>query len=1704
MLDQVSFEIITYDFYFTLNILFCRCVIDNFKGDSLPEEIINLDSDSELEIEEPVQTPQHMETRSWYCECLKSIERKYPESFDEVVKNIMRSQSSKNTKTSLKNILGLLPSTSHGVGTGSSMFENLYSHHPKIRLAAVNYIVAKSHEIDISKNELLKNSILERLKDENPHVFKAVLGLKLNILLSIVSWPELQNILITTLNKSYKDPDRWLIAVPNALKLLCSSYSETDELKILCSIFPFLFPKHDNELHKVHTIIRSNFGSNCKFIKKLAERIDKSNNSKSICTHVFTFLEENDELNALHLIDILKESTDKSDVNKFISLLLLTSSLKKDIHVENSCLILEYALELLLDTDIKALKKTTHLNKDNLQLYISKCYKGVLPVDIFIYFLNGLIRSTNINQIQSLNLSNYNASSKFLISLFEILITGCSVTDNDIVIQYAHVINNFFAKYGSSIDKKCEFISYFFNSLNLESNTSNKNIIINSELQVRCLRVAKALLKKTNDCLDVILNSSIFLQNVLITLTNPIICIRKICMDIIQVLLKKCEDNNKEHYYLLSQLIIHKEEILLDHEQLPLVLFLILSPESDTKKSERSQKSEGLKLIYRYITDKNNPLHLSSAMLKIFSLVNSEEILNDASNLALDVLEYGKNNDKPLDNNRSLIIQNIIHRINKQTVKVINQNSAIWTFILKCLQYHNIHVTLGKEISNICKLLLDQIDNDIFLNIPKSLHASLISCVIDTATDSEMPTIISSASKFMKRIELDGNLIQNELQIMRDVKNPDVEGKDTTKRRSRRINVAPSPALLLTRQWKRGVTLLEFVQNKKKINDVENMLPMVFDVLKRCLEFDIQAPVEYTKQLLLSCILHCCNKLSVDQHKLKELPENIFNIELVVQCIRATSNPQTHHHALMLLCQMAEIVPEQVLHNMMAIFTFMGSSVLRHDDAYSFQIITKLIESVIPKLIEHSLDEMNEERATKLEKYIVPLLRVFVAVLLDVPEHRRIPLYKKLIDTLSPEHFLWLFLGLVFEAQVLHGENNKDKASQRRLDIASTLTREYPPNVIIHSCNKLLIYVKTLPIEKENIGSASINNALIFNYNYHTPKQLRHFKYTLITFVSGLISSPLFMNTIAVLKEAEMSKLETLYKTMIVNTLTLIQLLSKINDKNMGTPQSKYWKVMLHHAYDILDSVNGLLSADMFLLVIKGLMSHNLHTVRRKAMELLINRLQHNITFFDNCNKETLFGVLEPLTKVVETINNKEFMENGNTLEIEMNQQTALLAIKLLSKLLGPIQPIKFKPILILVTGFTAESNNIQQNVLSSVVLCLAELCNNLGSSAIENIPNIMPALINILKTKTKEEGTVELLLLSTITALQKIIECLALFLSPYLEKILYELAVLEYKFHQENQQNSQFQYKLKTISSKISSAIAPRVLIPAVKESYLKLIKKRNYNAIAFVMNTLSESFANISNADFTAHQKDLTNFFLDALQFRCEITEDDISESDIQNVEEHIFKAFVTLVLKLSESSFKPLYYRLFDWAATSSLNKNRSITFYRLSNRIAESLKGLFVLFAGCFINNACVLLDSCNVIKTDVLYFEEPEKCIILVESIMKTFYSVFLYDSQNFINKEKFEIIMQPLVDQLENNLGDLKELRNRARCVIIPCISQLAVASADDSLWKQLNYQVLLKTRHASSEIRSAFTLLIYFSYIFIIYTHDILLGFVVWIQRVK
>lgn len=92
--------------------------------------------------------------------------------------------------------------------------------------------------------------------------------------------------------------------------------------------------------------------------------------------------------------------------------------------------------------------------------------------------------------------------------------------------------------------------------------------------------------------------------------------------------------------------------------------------------------------------------------------------------------------------------------------------------------------------------------------------------------------------------------------------------------------------------------------------------------------------------------------------------------------------------------------------------------------------------------------------------------------------------------------------------------------------------------------------------------------------------------------------------------------------------------------------------------------------------------------------------------------------------------------------------------------------------------------------------------------------------------------------------------------------------------------------------------------------------------------MDVLAESFQ--KGGQFSP---ELTHLFLSVFDFRC--TADNVNEEQILLVENYVIDALCKIVLKCSETTFRPFYHKLYDWGVIASKEqskKDRIITYYR----------------------------------------------------------------------------------------------------------------------------------------------------------------------------
>jgi U3 small nucleolar RNA-associated protein 10 len=120
--------------------------------------------------------------------------------------------------------------------------------------------------------------------------------------------------------------------------------------------------------------------------------------------------------------------------------------------------------------------------------------------------------------------------------------------------------------------------------------------------------------------------------------------------------------------------------------------------------------------------------------------------------------------------------------------------------------------------------------------------------------------------------------------------------------------------------------------------------------------------------------------------------------------LKAAINPQTYHQSLLLLAQLGPLVPDQLVHNVIPIFTFMGANVLQRDDAYSLRVVDQTLDSIVPALVKAMQKSASGREGLLAE--LKDLLRAFTDAAAHVPRHRRINLFVRLVETLGAKEFL--------------------------------------------------------------------------------------------------------------------------------------------------------------------------------------------------------------------------------------------------------------------------------------------------------------------------------------------------------------------------------------------------------------------------------------------------------------------------------------------------------------------------------------------------------------------------------------------------------------------------------------------------------------------------------------------------------------------------
>jgi hypothetical protein len=248
----------------------------------------------------------------------------------------------------------------------------------------------------------------------------------------------------------------------------------------------------------------------------------------------------------------------------------------------------------------------------------------------------------------------------------------------------------------------------------------------------------------------------------------------------------------------------------------------------------------------------------------------------------------------------------------------------------------------------------------------------------------------------------------------------------------------------------------------------------------------------YLEIICLNCLLsiYKVNKL-LNKSK---LDKSKFNIELLMQILQtndkiAEKNTQfvdrinVQEHILLLLSEIASIFPDKVLEHVLIMFVFVGNKLARKDDSFSFQIINKIIKTILPSIVNsvNSTQMINngkpEYQVTKLENnsaeteckegrlvktinviqrhqkelpyvssLVCKILQSFVVALPHIPAHRKTIIFNQLLQIIGLKDYLWITIVqsidhyLVQSNDLLDFTNNLQEVTTKQQQLLSSQT----------------------------------------------------------------------------------------------------------------------------------------------------------------------------------------------------------------------------------------------------------------------------------------------------------------------------------------------------------------------------------------------------------------------------------------------------------------------------------------------------------------------------------------------------------------------------------------------------------------------------------------------------------------------------------------
>ena len=818
---------------------------------------------------------------------------------------------------------------------------------------------------------------------------------------------------------------------------------------------------------------------------------------------------------------------------------------------------------------------------------------------------------------------------------------------------------------------------------------------------------------------------------------------------------------------------------------------------------------------------------------------------------------------------------------------------------------------------------------------------------------------------------------------------------------------------------------------KCKLRNIEATIPLYFQILsvlhKWTEDIDVVS-LDYNNNLLFSLMTESLKAVS----PLKvSIFESTFDVLLIIRTIQNSTNVHVQVQGYLLLSEAARLMPDRIIHNIMPIFTFMGTSMVRNDDGYSFKVILQAIETLVPPLINI---EGVERPVVSL---ISSVLQVFVDAHPHIPSHRRLALYSHLTDVLGASHYLYLLVVLLLL------KDSPDQSTVRaRTSFAKSLLANFD---VVTQLSTVLGLSQFL----DKLVSFNISTKKTMDYNEDTiilqdltNQQISDFATQIIKFESSYIHNKLFVKKVTSARNEATAVDKYLCEVIELG----LHYLEKSADMIPNTP-----------LIELIDNVLIILPIERFVEVFKRIPDK----FEASTVDIMLQVLSKRLNCWFERNQLSSLHQLSDLSSLLIKLSCEQ-------LSSVSGRKLALNSLKLIVQALGPNALEKFRRMgRRLMRSVQSDCDNSMFEVIGDKLMVISELVVILNVQLVPSLPDLVPYLIERYHISLSHNLSTDTSVIGCLSVLTQMLCYLAKFLNPYLP----DLISLSIDSSSLSQERGEPFILLETVRRSIAEYVPFRILLSNV----ITLIPgiETEPDRLTNLLSILEESLLRVDKSELLNSHKALNEILIHTLEFRTNVsTENEV----ISRVEEACGNVYVNFVLKLSERLFKPLYLQLREWATNEESATQRLVPFYLLSYKLANKLKSIFSIYLIYFVENVVEVLTRTHsdTQPEDQLFSEDDELTSDLLNKTLQCVETCLRYDQEHVLTREYFDLLKHPLSSQLTNFTGGNETFQNRITNYLIPCITQFALRAEQNGMRKELTVEILIFSKNSSPKVRFA------------------------------